>query len=255
MASALIGHSGFVGANLSAQAHFDAKYNSRNIDQIRGKSFELVVCAGVYASRPQANRDPEADLQSLRRLIDPLREVEAKRFALISTVDVYPRPEMVDEEAPIDAAASTPYSRHRRELEEFCRERFGAAVLRLPQLFGPGLKKSTIFDLLLDHEVESIHPDGVFQYYAVAHLWRDVNIALERAIPVLNVACEPIPTRELALRCFGRELATYPSAAPSIYDVRSRYAPSWGGNPFGYLYAKERVLQEISDFVDHERAL
>src|SRR5438874_2526090 len=125
---------------------------------------------------------------------------------------------------------------------------FGATVVRLPLLFGPGLNKNVLFDLLIDHDVENIHPDGVFQYYAVAHLWRDANIALERGLAALNVAGSPVPTRELALRCFGRELTTYPSAPPPHYDVRSKHAPLWGGAQ--YLYSKERVLHEITEFIE-----
>jgi len=253
MASALIGNAGFVGANLASQAHFDEKYDSRNIEGIRGKGFDLIVCAGLPAEKWKANRDEAEDLAALQRLIDPLREARAEKFALISTVDVYARPEMVDEDAPPDA--QHPYGRHRHMLEEFCRKQFNAAVLRLPLLFGPGLKKNVLFDLLLDRQVEDLHPDGVHQYYGIAHLWRDVNITLEKGVPVLNVACEPIATRELALRCFGRELTAYPSASPPIYDVRSKYAPLWGGNPFGYLYSKERVLHEITDFIEREQAL
>ena len=253
MAAALIGHTGFIGANLAAQAQFDQKYNSRNIEQIRGGDFDLVVCAGASSSKWKANNDPEEDRAALQRLMDPLREVQARKFVLVSTVDVYPRPAGVDEDAPIDAAAATPYGRHRLELEQFCRERFPATVLRLPLLFGPGLKKNVLFDLMLDHQVQSLHPDGVLQYYGVAHLWRDVNIALERGLPVLNVACEPVPTRELALRCFGRELTSYPSAPPAFYDVRSKHAPLWGGQQ--YLYSKDRVLHEIAAFIELERAL
>ena len=251
MRTALIGESGFIGANLDAQAHFDV----RSDGALPPGAYDLVVCAAAPGEKWRANRDPDVDEAAIKRLTDSLRSIEAKKFALISTVDVYPRPEQVDEDAPIDAAAATPYGRHRARLEEFCRERFGATVLRLPLLFGTGLQKNVLFDLMIDHHVENIHPDGVFQFYALAHLWRDANIALERGLPVLNLACEPIPVRELALRCFGRELNTYPSSQPARYDVRSKHAPLWGGQPFGYLYTKERVLHEIADFVEKERAL
>ena len=255
MTAALIGHTGFVGQNLASQGTFDARYNSRNIEQIRGKHYDLIVCAGAYAAKWKANQDPEADALAIEKLTGPLGDVKAGRFVLISTVDVYSRPEMVDEDTPVDPLTATPYGRHRRELEAFCNTRFDACVLRLPALFGPGLKKNVIHDLLLDHQVENIHPDGVYQYYGLAHLWRDLNMALERGLKVLNLACEPIPTRELALRCFGRELSSYPSAAPALYDFRSKHAPLWGGQPFGYLYSKERVLQEIRAFVEREQAL
>ena len=251
MTTALIGPGGFVGANLLAQAHFDVKGESPP----PAGDYDLVVCAGAPGEKWKANREPQADASALWRLTDGLRAIRAKKFLLLSTVEVYPRPEMVDEETSIDPQEATPYGRHRRELELFCQERFGASVLRLPLLFGPGLDKNVLFDLLTDRQVETIHPEGVFQYYPIAHLWRDANIALERGLPMLNLACEPIPTRELALSCFGRELTAYPSSPPALYDVRSRHAPLWGGNPFGYLYAKHRILQEISDFLEKEAAL
>jgi hypothetical protein len=247
MPRALIGKSSFIGENLAAQAHFDEKSDG----PLRAGSWDLVVCAGAG----RADRDPERDAAAVQRLIQSLGEVQAKQFILVSSTDVYPRPEMVDEDAPIDAAAGTEQGRARRELEQFCIERFGATVLRLPLAFGPGLDENVLFDLLMDREVDELHPDGVFQYYAVAQLWRDANMALERGIAVLNLVGEPVPTRELSLRCFGRELTQYPAAPPAVRDVRSKHAPLWGGQPFGYLYAKERVLQQIADFIDHERAL
>ena len=241
---ALIGNTGFVGGALLEQTAFDAVYASRNIESIRGQQFDLIVCAGVYAEKWKANQDPVADMTALERLIDPLREVSCQRFVLISTVDVYERPLLVDESAPADA--THPYGRHRRLLEEFVQARFPQSfVLRLPGLFGHGLKKNVIFDLLHDHQVERIHPDGAYQYYSLAHLWADI----QRWIPLLNVATEPIATRELSLRCFGRELTAYPASPPARYDVRTRHAPS------GYLYDKATVLRELQEFVARERAL
>lgn len=255
MTSALIGHTGFVGSNLAAQARFDETYNSRDIDRIAGRAFDLVVCAGVYAVKWKANQEPEADRAALERLVGPLRSVEAKRFVLISTVDVYPRPRGVDEDTIIDPAAASPYGRHRFELESFVRDRFrDSTVLRLPGLFGPGLKKNVIFDLLHDHRVDQIHPEGVFQYYGLRHLWGDLQKALERRLPLLNLACEPLPTRELSLRVFGRELPASASPAPEGYDLRSKHAPLWGGAPSGYLYSKEQVLRELAGFVEEERS-
>ena len=50
----LIGYTGFVGGNLARQYAFDDCYNSRNIEQIRGRSYDLVVCCGVSAVKWQA---------------------------------------------------------------------------------------------------------------------------------------------------------------------------------------------------------
>ena len=246
MATALIGSTSFVGANLLAQAHFDVRS-----EHPQAGDYDLAVCAGAPGEKWRANRDPEGDKLALQRLIDGLGQVRAKKLLLVSTTDVYASPDGVDEDSPPEPV--TVYGRHRRELEEFCAARFAATIVRLPLIFGPGLNKNVLHDLLVDHAVESIHPDGVFQYYAIAHLWRDLNIALERALPLVNLVSEPVATRELALRCFGRELNSYPASPPAHQDVRSKHAPLWGGER--YLYPKDRILHEIADFIEKERAL
>ena len=173
MSSALIGHTGFVGTNLRAAVPFDVLVNSTNVEELRGRSFDLIVCAGVRAEKWKANQNPDADRAGIRALTDALEGVTAKRFVLISTVDVYPNPIAVDEATPIDPAQTSAYGRHRLELELFARARFETLVVRLPGLFGPGLRKNVVFDLLHGNQVEKIHPGGVYQYYNLDRLWAD----------------------------------------------------------------------------------
>ena len=71
--NALIGHTGFVGSNLALQLPFEAKFSSRNIGDIRGKTFDTIVCAGAYAAKWKANQDPQADREAVERLMAPLR--------------------------------------------------------------------------------------------------------------------------------------------------------------------------------------
>jgi nucleoside-diphosphate-sugar epimerase len=108
MKRALIGHTGFVGGNLKAQGRYDDLYNTSNIESIAGQEYELVVSAGAPAAKWIANKEPAADLAAIERLQQALSQVEAERFVLISSVDVYPRPVGVDETTPIDFAASQP---------------------------------------------------------------------------------------------------------------------------------------------------
>ena len=51
MKSALIGHTGFVGSNLRQAVQFDVLVNSSNVDELRGRRFGLVVCAGAARRR------------------------------------------------------------------------------------------------------------------------------------------------------------------------------------------------------------
>lgn len=146
---ALVGCTGFVGATLARARPFDGLFHSRNIDEIAGQAFDLVVCAGAPASMWAANQDPEADLASLGRLADRLSRVETDRLVLISTIAVFadPADRPTEHGARYETAAA--YGKHRRALEERLCERFARClVLRLPALFGPGLKKNFVFDLL-----------------------------------------------------------------------------------------------------------
>ncbi len=250
MTSALIGTTGFVGGNLKQQFAFDDHYRSTDIDSIRGKRYSLIVCAGTAAAKWLANQDPAADRAALQKLLEPLGEVEAERFVLLSTVDVYQRPIEVDEAAPADAAHA--YGLNRRLLEKFVAQRFArSTIVRLPGLFGPGLKKNLIYDLLHQHQVEKINPAGIFQYYNLAHLWRDLERAEEKGIALLNLATEPVSTGEVALRCFGRTLPELSQPA-ARYQVRSLHAEAFGGKG-GYLYDRESVLAELEEFVREAR--
>jgi len=247
---ALIGHSGFIGGNLKPQSTFDAVFNSTNIDQLRGGDFDEIVCAAPAAEKWKANADPEGDAQSIARLETVLGETKARRFILISTVDVYPNPRAVDERTEIDGSGA-PYGRHRLRLERFVRDRFDAVVLRLPGLFGAGLKKNALFDLIHDHQIERIDGRGVFQFYDVGNLTRDIQRCIDNAIRLINIATEPIAIGDVARELFGRELADG-SGEPPLYDVRTIHAASWNRSGH-YLYGRAEVLAQMKSFVEAQR--
>ena len=251
--TALIGHTGFVGSNLASQHGYTAHYNSRNIDTIAGQEFDTIVCAGVSAVKYLANQQPEADWRGIRRLLDPLSSVTVGRFILISTIDVYSHPANVTEADPA-SVENHAYGRHRLAVEEFVEEHFPCAnIIRLPALFGAGLKKNILFDLLHRNGLESIQPAGSYQYYAVNHLTRDLLKVLENDIPLLNLATGPLSTRSILDRFAPHEEVGSKSGAVGHYDFRSLHAGLWGGSN-GYLYDAEQVMADLVDFFAAGRA-
>ena len=248
MTAALLGYPGFVGGNLHRQAPFDGLYNSKNIDAIRGRRFELVVISAAPAAKWIANREPEQDLATITALCDLLETFQADQAILISTVDVYPAPVGVDERSPIDREACQHYGRHRLLLEDFVRERFDAYVARLPGLFGQGLKKNVIFDYLNDNETNKIDTRNVFQFYSLEHLWDDIQRMLSQDIRLLNFATEPVVTADVARVCTGREIINEILDRPVRYDFRSTHAQAWGGRD-GYLYSRQQVLDDLERYV------
>src|SRR5262245_46438716 len=160
MKTGLIGYSGFVGSNLRRQATFKRLYNSQNFREMEGRHFDLLVCAGVSASKWIANRAPEEDRRRIEELTSVLATTRVDEFVLISTSDVYPDPGAGGDEKPIiDPGSNSSYGRYRYELEQWAQTTFPTCrIVRLPALFGPGLKKNALFDLIHNNRIAAINP-------------------------------------------------------------------------------------------------
>lgn len=231
-ATGLIGHTGFVGGTLARAAQFDACFNSSTIDGLREKHFGLLVCAGVSAVKWRANKEPEADRAGIARLTDALAEATVDELILISTIDVYPDPASGGDEATdIDANANHAYGRHRLALERWCVARFPKVrIVRLPALFGAGLRKNAIYDLLNDNMVGSINPAGVFQWYPTERLWADIGVARAQGLDLVNLFPEPLAMSAIMDAAFPGAAVGAPSHPGPRYDVRTRHGRLFGGN-------------------------
>ena len=149
MRHTLVGCTGFVGGNLAASHTFDGQYHSRNIAESYGQDNGLVVYSGMPSEKFLANADPEADLAQARQALDNMRKMRPQRLVLISTVDVYPSPQSVCETDVPTAENAPAYGKNRLALEGWVREEWpDALILRLPALYGKGLKKNFLYDML-----------------------------------------------------------------------------------------------------------
>lgn len=145
----LIGYTGFVGNNLDKQYIFEKKYNSKNIEKIQGEEFELLICSGVSAVKWFANQNPEKDIEGINNLIENLKTIKVKNFVLISTIDIYDTMEDVNEDSIPNIENQDSYGRNRYFLENWVKSNFeNSLILRLPALFGDGLKKNFVYDLM-----------------------------------------------------------------------------------------------------------
>ena len=75
--NALIGYTGFIGSNLKNQYDFKDLYNSKNIYDIEGKSYDLIVCSGAYSRKWYANKYSEEDLKQIKLLCRHLSKAKA----------------------------------------------------------------------------------------------------------------------------------------------------------------------------------
>lgn len=253
MKNALIGSTGFVGSNIMGgdDGRFSHTYHSSNINEIDGQEFDLVVSAGFSAVKWKANQDGDEDWKGIRSLLDHLENIRTKQFVLISTVDVYPTPSGVDEDTAIEEQSGEPYGRNRLLAEMRIREMFPKTlVIRLPALFGKGLKKNVIFDLLNANELASINPRSSFQYYDLSRIWEDMHTCLSADVPLVNFVTPPIATDEIIQPFFpglADRIGTHANPE-SQYDIRTKHAALFG-NSAPYLYGKEESLERLGAFI------
>ena len=307
----LIGHTGFVGSNLNSQIKFDKKYNSKNIAEIKNQTFDVLYCAGVSAVKWFANQNPEKDILEIKNLIDNLKEVKTKKIILISTIDIYDKLENVNEDTIPNILSQDTYGKNRYFLENWVKENFeDYLIIRLPALFGIGLKKNFIYDMMnplpksiidkkweelkeelekefflklkksylkdknnnfnlienLDIETKNKIEEGLkaygftslcftdsrsyFPFYYLDNLKKDIEIALERGIKILNLSVEPITCSEIAEKVFNLKIHNcIHGKEPVKYDMKSKYSTLYQGDN-GYLYNKKETIEFLKEFVE-----
>lgn len=251
--NAIVGHTGFVGSNLCKQTVFDSFFNSSNIQDIKGKAFDTLVFSGAPANKWIANKAPEHDWQNLQQMMVLLKTVQAKQLVLISTVDVIP-PAHTPQDETVDCTLGSnhAYGTHRLALEQFMRAQFPQTlVVRLPGLFGPGLKKNVIYDLIHDNMLASINPDSSFQYYDITRLWADIGVALEHQLELVHLFTQPIATRQIVQRYFPQKQVGQTPAPQAHYDHRTRYAALYGGSG-GWIASADAVLDRLGVYLKTE---
>lgn len=227
---------GFVGGNLIEQTNFDLIYDSKNISDIDGKEFDLLVIAAPSAVKWKANQEPEQDLQMINDLIINLKSCKSKKVVHISTVDVYKNPINVDENSIIDTDGLCPYGLNRYYLENVIKNTFSTLTIRLPALFGKGLKKNFIYDILNDNCLELTNKNSKFQPYYIKHLWKDIAWALDKNITLLNITSDPMSAKEIA-KVFSVHF-NYTDAPVVNYDVKSIYK----------RYSKKEVIKDLKEY-------
>jgi len=285
-ANALIGYTGFVGGHLADES-ITHQYNSKNISEIAGQTFDRCYCAGVAGIKWKANKEPSKDLEGIERLKAELEQMTCETMILISTISVYDvtHGDDVDERRDVWRAGAaidedifsrgyTPYGVNRAELEKWVKENTvegrryrRCLIVRLPGLFGTGLSKNYIFDLLAETSyLHKVDLATCHQWYHLRLLRGDIEVALNdaeqntRHVTVLNLFPEPVPTMEIVSEFFPHTEDRCKRGNKDeegfsfLDDVKTMHWSLFEGGVQGYRYSKERFKAELRLFLQQEEA-
>jgi len=245
--SALIGDTGFIGSNLKNDYLFSEFYNSKNIQHIENKEYDWVLSCANSSARWKVNLDPEEDLRNILEYIEHIKKARIKKFILISTIDVYENPIKVYEDSDTGIPEQNPYGKNRLILEKFVKDNFkNFLIVRLPIVYGPNFKKNIIYDALNNHELDKVNTEAQVQVYNVKNLMKDIQIAMNQNIKVINIATFPLKVKEIYKEAFNLDLDN-PSCKEFKYDMKTRY-PQLFGKKIDYAYDKSEVLADLKNF-------
>ncbi len=243
MSVAIIGHTGFVGSYIHRIYPDACCFNSKNISSIKNQNFDMILCSGINATKWLANKNPIEDWENIKNLIDILKTVTCnKKFILISTIDVY------DINA-YDINAHTneliyqtkeAYGKHRYQVELELQDLFqeNLLIIRLGALFGFGLKKNLLFDIIQKSKI-IYNPQSCFQWYNMQWFHEDLKYILSTDLKVVNLFCEPIYNHELIteLTKITNIQCIETTNNKQIYDIKN------------YWRCKNASLQSIKRFM------
>jgi len=247
--NALIGYSGFVGSNIKNQQHFEYLFDKTNISDIVGKSFDLVVCSGAPGVKWLANSKPNQDYKSIKNLISNIKQISAGHVVLISTIDVYHEFDGVNEHTAIQKGKLQPYGKHRRVLEEYVDNKFNSTIIRLPGIFGNGLRGNIIYDFL-NNACEYIPYKGLVQLYSLDNIWNDISVAMDNNLNIINLATEPLSINEISNKIFKKKKSIGKNFRNSpYYNMHTAHGQIWGRDS-KYLYSKKSILDDLTRFVN-----
>lgn len=237
MKTALIGHTGLIGSVLKRTMTFDKLYNSTNIAELPADSIDTIICAAPSANRIIANQDPEADLASISKLIESIRQSSVRQVVLIGTIDAVNYTNM-------------PYGKHRKMLEEFIlTEIEDHYVIRLCSLIDKTIIKNPLYDLKNKKFIEKIQKNAQLQWYSLNNLHKDINLCIEHKIREITLTSEPVTTLEIITKFFPEFLDVVKDAEnPQIYNITTTHHSVFG-QTVPYAYNKAQVFDYIQDYL------
>lgn len=248
MEEAILGASGFVGSNylkLNPKTKV-VRRNELNSNHRRISCQNLIIAA-PSANKWSANLNPQKDRLEIESLLQSIKEkFLAERVLLFSTIDVYGNPNNVSEsetEFPLNA-----YGENRLLFAQRLSETFQTTTIRLSGLYGPGLKKNLLHDILRKRTefICNINPNSTFQWTHVLDALKLSRKFFDDNIEKVNIVAEPVKVSELEINTWPWQDLLSESQILSEYNVTTNYDAT------GYFYDKSSVLNSIYDWITSE---
>ena len=252
MNNALFGYTGLIGSTLLTKYKFNYLYNSKNSNDARYKTFDTIVICCIPAVKWFANKFPNKDDEVIDYIKNIFKTITANHVILISTIDIYDTTNnKSNEHTLINYNNNHTYGKNRYLFEVFIKEHFiNYTIIRLPALFGQGLKKNIIYDLINNNNINVISTNTSFQWYNLEWLKEDIDICINNHIKECNLFTEPLDTIHI-LNLFNYNYTNNPQTIVN-YDTNTKYSAFFNSTTNDYIRNKELVFNDIKKFIVYQ---
>jgi hypothetical protein len=240
----LIGNTGLIGQTLKETINFDLEFNSKNIREFSkcDISNSTLYLSCLPATKWKVNQNIDSDLNTIYQIYNIIKSHTYKKVILFSTIDVYNSTPIHADEATSPVITKLCYGSN-RYLFELLIQTLNCSniqIYRLPALFGNGIKKNILFDLLHNHNVGNINVNSTYQWFNLDKLTTNIHDIDQPG--TYNLFTEPIRTSEI-IKLFDVNINNgYQHNI--LYDYKTLLHQS------GYIQDSNSVLVEIKKFID-----
>lgn len=249
--NALFGYTGFVGSALNSMYNFEYLYNSKNINEAISKNFDNIIISCIPAIKWFSNKYPHEDNKAINNIKNVINTINANNVILISTIDVYNNTSLeLDESSEIDYENNHTYGKNRMLFEKYINDKFKSVyIFRLPALYGNGLKKNILYDLLNNNEIYKININSYFQWYNINWLKEDIDNCIRNKIKCCNLFTTPINTKEIIDLFTEYNKTDFREDKKVEYNCKTIYYNYFKDGDNGYIRSKETVLNDLKKYI------
>lgn len=223
MLRALIGSNGTIGASILDNITVDRVYNSDNLEDIAGHSFDRVIVAAPSGNRLAVNRGQTQDRLQCERIVAALSKCNIRDLVLIGSVDAVTAP-------------NTEYGSNRAWLEQHLANQHNLYTLRLCTLIGKRIKKNMLYDIKHGLFLEKIDAGAVLQWCILDDVPAQIERVIAQGPGSVNIVSEPIANRTVLQRFC-------PELVPDI-DTES---VSYNQQP--YVYNQTQIFMAMEQYL------
>ena len=247
MKNALIGYTGFIGSNLKKKIKNCDYYNSKNIEKIINKSYNLVYFCGNDSRIWYVNKYPKKDKKNLSNILNKLSKINCNFFILISSIEVYrsSHKKKYNEKTKLTLKNNLNYGENRFFFEKEIVKLFKKnLIIRLPVVYGNGLKKNVLFDIIYNNNLDRINTNDVLQFYPVKKLYGDIKKIVKNKVKLINLSSCPIKLsflfKKLNLRLNNKNFNRK-------YNMTSIHSKIFKKK--NYRFSKKEIFNDIINFI------